>query len=166
MIKEIRTREAVGLNHTPTNTFNYWWWHYDNIEQLKMLFSYDWVAAKYAVYPEEGGIILCGADSNGCYISWVTEGRPEDWPIIYFDNSWCSYDRYDMNLSTFLLKLAKREIKPAVHSNTDIYCGLNDTKQFVALDECYQEYISRTEQNSTPAVTPKKSTEPVYIIAR
>jgi len=99
-----------------------WEWHKTNISQLKTLFESPLPLVKYSVYPEKNGILLCGADAFGEHIAWVTEGEPDNWPVIYFDYACFQYDRYEMNITTFLLKLVKNEIQPA--------CFPSDAREF------------------------------------
>lgn len=35
-----------------------------------------------AVWPEPGGFLCCAASRDGDYIGWLTEGRPEQWPVM------------------------------------------------------------------------------------
>lgn len=99
--------------------YSLWGWHCKNIQQLTTLFNdpYLLTDAKHCVYPERGGVLLCGGDIFGEHIAWVTEGSPCDWPIVYFSYNCFSYDRYEMNITTFLLKLVKGEIKPNCFPN-------------------------------------------------
>jgi hypothetical protein len=99
---------------TPFDNGNYslWGWHKKNIQQLKTLFESSLPIIKHPIYPEKGGIFLCGGDIFGEMIAWITEGAPNDWSIIYFNYDCCLYNRYDMNITTFLLKLVKNEIHP------------------------------------------------------
>jgi hypothetical protein len=92
--------------------FSLWGWHKNNIPQLKTLFESSLPLVKYPVFPEKGGIFLCGADIYGEMIAWITEGEPDNWPVVYFAIDCTPFDKYDMNITTFLLKLVKDEIHP------------------------------------------------------
>jgi hypothetical protein len=97
-----------------SNNGNYslWGWHKQNIAQLKTLFESSLPLVKYPVFPEKGGIFLCGGDIFGEMIAWITEGEPDNWPVVYFNIDCAIFDKYDMNITTFLLKIVKNEIHP------------------------------------------------------
>jgi hypothetical protein len=102
------------------DSFSLWGWHKQNIQQLKTLFEGPLPLVKYPVFPEPGGIFLCGGDIFGEMIAWITEGEPDNWSIVYFNYDCASFDKYDMNLTTFLLKLVKKEIHPDCFTS-DLY---------------------------------------------
>lgn len=35
-----------------------------------------------AAWPEPGGFLACGASREGDYVGWLTEGRPDRWPVM------------------------------------------------------------------------------------
>lgn len=43
-----------------------------------------------------------GGDSNGGYAFWLTEGRPDDWPLIFDPYDFSFIERYPMPLVEFL----------------------------------------------------------------
>jgi hypothetical protein len=100
---------------TPFNNnenYSLWKWHKENIRQLTTLFESPLPSIKYPVFPNKGGIFLCGGDIFGEMIAWITEGEPDNWSVVYFSYDCMMFDRYDMNITTFLLKLVKNEIQP------------------------------------------------------
>ena len=43
----------------------------------------DWPADyPYPLYPEPGGLLIWGAGSDGHRLCWLTEGRPDEWPVV------------------------------------------------------------------------------------
>ncbi|MDR0337800.1 MAG: SMI1/KNR4 family protein [Planctomycetaceae bacterium] len=92
--------------------YSLWGWHKKNIEHLSLLFKEEYSWHKYPVFPEKGGIFLCGGDIFGEMIAWITEGEPDNWSVVYFNIDCCIFNKYDMNITTFLLKLVKNEIHP------------------------------------------------------
>jgi hypothetical protein len=94
------------------NKFSLLGWHKQNIQQLRILFESPLPLIKYPIFPELNGIFLCGGDIFGEMIAWITEGYPDNWSIAYFNYDCALFNRYDMGLTTFLLKLVKNEIHP------------------------------------------------------
>jgi len=91
-----------------------WERHKYNIEQMKIMCKYLPPPTPYAVFPEPRGIFLCGGDIYGEFLAWITEGSPQEWPIVYFNVDGGIFEKFNMNITTFLLKLVKGEIKPAL----------------------------------------------------
>jgi hypothetical protein len=115
--------ECLWYNHiyvvSPFNSglSSLWGWHQYNIEQLKSLFSGYLPLVKHQVFPEKNGLLLCGGDLWGEHIAWVTDGEPNNWSIVYFNYDCGLYNKYDMNITTFLLKIIKNEIEPDCFPN-------------------------------------------------
>jgi hypothetical protein len=53
-------------------------------------------------YPEPGGLLPLGGDTNGGSAYWLTEGRPDDWPLIFFPHGLRPIERHPMPLLEFL----------------------------------------------------------------
>ena len=43
-----------------------------------------------------------GHDSNGGSAFWLTEGQPDEWPLIFYPREFCELERYSMPLVAFL----------------------------------------------------------------
>lgn len=56
----------------------------------------------FATFPEPGGLLPMGSDSNGGYAFWLTGGRPDDWPLILYPYDFSTIERYPMPLVDFL----------------------------------------------------------------
>jgi hypothetical protein len=52
-----------------------------------------------------------GTDENGNTLHWLTEGVPNDWPVIAESHDG-EIERFDMSMTTFLAKALTREIRP------------------------------------------------------
>ena len=48
-------------------------------------------SVEYPFFPEKGGLLPCAVNVNGHYISWRTDGDPNDWDIVIWDSSEPSY---------------------------------------------------------------------------
>ena len=78
---------------------------YDTLKTAK-----EW-GLEYDVFPKTPGLFPWGRDENGNMFCWLTEGKPDEWPAIVYPRSVGEIARWDMPLSTFLVKLFLNEIK-------------------------------------------------------
>lgn len=69
----------------------------------------DLCAVEYPFYPDRGGLLPCAVNVNGNYVSWKTDGSPEEWEIVVWDTSEVRYVTFQGPLSTFLHSLLTRE---------------------------------------------------------
>jgi hypothetical protein len=65
----------------------------------------------YAVFPEQPGL-LTWASEEGNALHWLTEGAPDDWPIIIQAAEGGGLERFEMSVTTFLTKAFTYQIKP------------------------------------------------------
>ncbi|WP_165233385.1 hypothetical protein [Aquisphaera insulae] len=54
-------------------------------------------------YPEPGGLLPLGGDTNGGAAYWLTEGRPDDWHLILVHDDF-DFERHPMPLVEFLVR--------------------------------------------------------------
>jgi hypothetical protein len=59
----------------------------------------------YAIYPQNPGLLVCGSDVNGHSMFWLTEGPPDEWPLVLMSRHDNSFERLEMSLTTFLAKV-------------------------------------------------------------
>jgi hypothetical protein len=64
----------------------------------------------YDIFPTSPGLLAWGDEVNGNVLFWLTQGEPNDWPIILFSRHDGSFERWDMPLTTFLAKVFKAEV--------------------------------------------------------
>jgi hypothetical protein len=79
-----------------------------------MLASYG--DSKFSVYPDEGGILYVGGDEFTNSLTWLTQGPPDEWPLIWFDDHMYEHERFDMRITEFLYEWAWGRITPKVHA--------------------------------------------------
>jgi hypothetical protein len=103
---------STPFDPVDNGNYSFWGWHKKNMEHLSLLFKNEYSWHKYPVFPEKGGIFLCGGDIFGEMIAWITEGEPDNWSVVYFNVDCALFNKYEMNITTFLLKLIKNEIHP------------------------------------------------------
>ena len=58
----------------------------------------------YPLFPEPGGLLPLGGDTNGDNVFWITTGPPAEWPLILYNwrGGYIS-ERHDMPLAEFLV---------------------------------------------------------------
>ena len=64
----------------------------------------------HPLFPEPGGLLPWGTTDNGDVLYWLTEGRPDDWPVVANAARGPEVERYAMGMSAFLAKVLTREI--------------------------------------------------------
>lgn len=67
----------------------------------------------FQFYPAQPGLLPFGHDVNGNDLFWFTQGEPDSWPIILRDRE-CTYETWEVPMTTFLAKAFKNEIKPLI----------------------------------------------------
>lgn len=65
----------------------------------------------YEVFPDQPGLLPWGSDQNGNTLHWLTEGEPDDWPVI-IESHEGELERFNMSMTTFLAKAFTYEIQP------------------------------------------------------
>jgi hypothetical protein len=79
-------------------------------QECRQYFSQDF----FPVFPDLGGLLSVGADENGNTLFWLTNGEPNQWPLVYMDDDFVEYDLYEMSLTEFLVDWISGRIEPRV----------------------------------------------------
>ena len=61
----------------------------------------------YGVFPDQPGWLPFGDDELGSLLCWVTEGEPDDWPILLMDRNRRSFQQARLPLAAFLARLSE-----------------------------------------------------------
>lgn len=77
------------------------------LAEIKQQFPND---VPFALFPEHGGVLPCGATGNGDCLYWLTNGHPSEWPILINESRGPDWARFDTNLTEFLAKILNREV--------------------------------------------------------
>ena len=65
----------------------------------------------FAIFPERGGIFPFAFTANGDYVCWLTEGYPDDWPIVDIkDFGEGQYEVLKMNFSQYFVKVLTQKL--------------------------------------------------------
>ncbi len=79
----------------------------NNIRLAKEIEGEDYIP--YSVYPDSPGLFLWGTTDKQKDFFWLTEGEPEDWPIlVIYDQE--VFTRFDCSMLDFLKQLLCGEI--------------------------------------------------------
>jgi hypothetical protein len=57
----------------------------------------------YPLHPEPGGLLVWGGTGNGQRLCWLTEGSPEEWPVVVWSPRGGDYERYAPGAVAFLV---------------------------------------------------------------
>lgn len=57
-----------------------------------------------AAWPEPGGFLACASSRDGDFIGWLTEGRPEHWPVMVWPQAGDGDTVIDLPLTEVLLR--------------------------------------------------------------
>jgi hypothetical protein len=68
----------------------------------------------YDFYPLSPGLLPCGGDDNGNRLYLLTQGQPNEWPVVVVSRAADVCERFELPLTTFLAKAFKREIVPKI----------------------------------------------------
>jgi hypothetical protein len=66
-------------------------------------------------YPEPGGLLPLGGDTNGGEAYWLTEGRPDQWPLIFLPHGLTPVERHPRSLLEFLVLWLSGELPECFH---------------------------------------------------
>jgi SMI1-KNR4 cell-wall len=55
-------------------------------------------------YPEPGGLLPVGGDSNGGYMWWLTAGEPDAWPLVRLPHGLRPVEQHELPLVEFLVQ--------------------------------------------------------------
>jgi hypothetical protein len=68
----------------------------------------------YRLYPESDGLLPYGKTDNGDVLYWLTVGKPERWPVVVNAAREPSYERFDCDMTGFLIGILTREIRSSI----------------------------------------------------
>jgi hypothetical protein len=65
----------------------------------------------FPIFPEPGGLLPLGGDTNGDNLFWVTTGPPDDWSLVFYDwRGGYDFERHPMPVAEFLVLWLSGEI--------------------------------------------------------
>lgn len=83
----------------------------NQLEILCYAERYDAGGDPYPIYPVRPGLFPWARDANGYGLCWLTEGEPQDWPVIVTLPREEETGEYSMSMTSFLAKACRGEIQ-------------------------------------------------------
>lgn len=77
----------------------------------------------YGVYPDRPGWLPWGSDMDGNLMCWLTEGEPDQWPLILLTSDRTGFQQLDMPMTTFLARAFTRKIQSILWANPIFFSG-------------------------------------------
>jgi hypothetical protein len=76
-------------------------------------------ALPWPPFPASPGLLAIGGNENGHQLLYLTEGKPNDWPVIVVPHgAEAHFERWDLPLTKFLAEAIRNRIKTcAIHIN-------------------------------------------------
>ena len=67
-------------------------------------------AVPYPLFPEHPGLYPAGSEDNGGVIFYLTQGNPDDWPLLLWDKR-TKWEQLNMSVTTFLVRTLKKDLE-------------------------------------------------------
>jgi hypothetical protein len=67
--------------------------------------------SEYTLFPEPGGLLPWGFSENGDILLWLTEGKPDLWPVVVNVGREPTYERFDMSMTDFLARVLTHQVR-------------------------------------------------------
>jgi hypothetical protein len=68
----------------------------------------------YALYPEPSGLLPFAKTDNGDAMFWLTQGDPNEWPVVVNAARDASYEKFDCNMTRFLAGILTRNLRCSI----------------------------------------------------
>jgi hypothetical protein len=75
------------------------------------------------VFPDRPGWLPWGNDIDGSLLCWLTEGEPDDWPLILLSAERTSFQQLQMSMTTFLARAFTRQIQTILWDDPVFFSG-------------------------------------------
>jgi hypothetical protein len=77
----------------------------------------------YGVFPHRPGWLPWGTDMDGSLLCWLTEGEPDQWPIILLSAERSSFQQLQLPMTTFLAHAFTRQIRTILWNDPAFFTG-------------------------------------------
>jgi hypothetical protein len=90
------------------------------VEKDRVLAAYGRTRARFPdrlplpAFPEPGGVLPLGRTDNGDELYWVTDGRPDAWPVVLVASRAALQEVHPMPVTGFLARLAANQLTSRV----------------------------------------------------
>jgi hypothetical protein len=82
----------------------------------------------YAVFPPSPGLILWADDDNGCLFCWLTEGHPDNWPVMVTPSRGHYWERFELSMTSFLARAFTRRLTCVPWQAPEFFSGPRPVK--------------------------------------
>jgi hypothetical protein len=82
----------------------------------------------YEVFPRTPRLILWADDDNGCLFFWLTEGDPDDWPVLVTPPRGYCWERFELPMTAFLARAFSRRLTCVPWQRPDFFSGPRPVK--------------------------------------
>ncbi len=66
----------------------------------------------FPAYPEPGGLLPWGRDDNAGVPCWLTQGQPDEWPVVILDSHYSqNYSQFALSATGFLVQWLSGQIR-------------------------------------------------------
>lgn len=66
----------------------------------------------YRLWPEAGGLLLCGGTDFMDHLYWLPRGPPDKWRMVQWGRGFQEFEAFDCDLTDFIAGLVTGEIQP------------------------------------------------------
>lgn len=92
----------------------------------------------FPVFPDNPGLLMWAGDDNGNSLLWLTEGLPDEWPVMIYPRQGDGFERLELSATSFLAYAFSRRIVCSVWSEPEFFSGPRKMK--FAVNEADVEY--------------------------
>lgn len=79
----------------------------------------------FTIFPNPGGLLPIGTDLSGGTLYWLTQGQPDEWPLVLYDDDNRQHETYKMTLTTFLASWLAGTISPWFSQESTHLCNIS-----------------------------------------
>ena len=90
----------------------------------------------YDIFPLMPGLLPWGRDDNGFRLCWLTEGNPNEWPVVVTHGRDIYFDRHETTMTFFLARSFRRQIDTVAWSDP-VFFSEPGRLLFTASDEYF-----------------------------
>lgn len=77
----------------------------------------------YGVFPHQPGWLPWGSDIDGNLMCWLTEGKPNEWPVILLSGERTSFQQLPVSMTTFLARSFVRRMPSILWSDPSFFAS-------------------------------------------
>jgi|GEM_PF-1836111 len=71
----------------------------------------------FPIYPDAGGLLAIGGDQTCNSLFYRTEGTPDEWPLVLYDDDYFNYETYEESVTGFLVRWIRGDLHSGILSD-------------------------------------------------